>query len=51
MKLALIISIIGLILYIVCTEKKSIPTLANIGEKMFWVGLLAWFLTGAQSPF
>ena len=48
MELALLISIIGLIIYIICTEKWSIPTLANIGEKLFWVGLLAWLMTGAN---
>jgi hypothetical protein len=51
MKLAFLISLVGLVIYIIFTEKKAIPTLANIGEKMFWVGLLAWLLTGANYKF
>jgi hypothetical protein len=42
--LSLLVSLVGLLMYALSTNAK----LVELGRMMFWVGLLAFLLTGAE---
>jgi uncharacterized protein with PQ loop repeat len=51
--LALLVSIIGLILYLLCQleagDAKAKATISPLAFAAFQIGLLAWLLTGAKT--